>query len=261
MNLLQSISFSNWGSTTKSVNTPSPQPSHRVDTPTENAGLEQWLSVLHLSDSTLPIGAFAYSEGLESAIQLAALRTPEDLSTWWELWRTETFRWQEGPALCQLMKAIKRDDWRRVKVLNQELTALKPAVALRDGSHILGKRLLTTCADLYPDLPADRLEELLPTLNVLTVQATLLATLNVSKDVALASFAFGRLNQSLSAALRLFALGQQAGQVLLQKQLRLIPKTVTEILEDANSPLRSFIPRVDLLQMKHTGLYTRLFRS
>ena len=232
-----------------------------MDTPTENAGLEQWLSVLHLSDSALPIGAFAYSEGLESAIQLAALRTPEDLSTWWELWRTETFRWQEGPALCQLMKAIKRDDWRRVQVLNQELTALKPAVALRDGSHILGKRLLTTCADLYPDLPADRLEELLPTLNVLTVQATLLATLNVSKDVALASFAFGRLNQSLSAALRLFALGQQAGQVLLQKQLRLIPKTVTEILEDANSPLRSFIPRVDLLQMKHTGLYTRLFRS
>ena len=261
MNLLQSISFSNWELTTKSVNTPSPQPSHRVDTPTENAGLEQWLSVLHLSDSALPIGAFAYSEGLESAIQLAALRTPEDLSTWWELWRTETFRWQEGPALCQLMKAIKRDDWRRVQVLNQELTALKPAVALRDGSHILGKRLLTTCADLYPDLPADRLEELLPTLNVLTVQATLLATLNVSQDVALASFAFSRLNQSLSAALRLFALGQQAGQVLLQEQLRLIPKTVNEILKDSNSPLRSFTPRVDLLQMKHSGLYTRLFRS
>ena len=261
MNLLQSISFSNWGSTTKSVNAPSPQPSHRVDTPTENAGLEQWLSVLHLSDSALPIGAFAYSEGLESAIQLDALQTPEDLGTWWELWRTETFRWQEGPALCQLLHAIKRDDWRRVQVLNQELTALKPAASLRYGSHILGKRLLTTCADLYPDLPADRLEELLPTLNVLTVQATLLATLNVSQDVALASFAFSRLNQSLSAALRLFALGQQAGQVLLQKQLRLIPKTVTEILEDANSPLRSFTPRVDLLQMKHTGLYTRLFRS
>jgi urease accessory protein UreF len=121
--------------------------------------------------------------------------------------------------------------------------------------------LLTTCADLYLGLPANRLEELLPTLNVLTVQATLLATLNVSQDVALASFAFSRLNQSLSAALRLFALGQQAGQVLLQKQLRLIPKTVTEILEDANSPLRSFTPRADLLQMKHTGLYTRLFRS
>ena len=232
-----------------------------MDTPTENAGLEQWLSVLHLSDSALPIGAFAYSEGLESAIQLDALQTPEDLGTWWELWRTETFRWQEGPALCQLLQAIKRDDWRRVQVLNQELTALKPAASLRYGSHILGKRLLTTCADLYPDLPADRLEELLPTLNVLTVQATLLATLNVSQDVALASFAFSRLNQSLSAALRLFALGQQAGQVLLQKQLRLIPKTVTEILGDANSPLRSFTPRVDLLQMKHQSLYTSLFRS
>ncbi len=243
------------------MNAPSPQPSHRVDTPTENAGLEQWLSVLHLSDSALPIGAFAYSEGLESAIQLDALRTPEDLGTWWELWRTETFRWQEGPALCQLMQASKRDDWRHVQVLNQELTALKPAASLRDGSHILGKRLLKTCADLYLDLPANRLEELLPTINVLTVQATLLATLNVSQDVALASYAFGRLNQSLSAALRLFALGQQAGQVLLQKQLRLIPKTVTEILEDANSPLRSFTPSADLLQMKHTGLYTRLFRS
>jgi urease accessory protein UreF len=36
---------------------------------------------------------------------------------------------------------------------------------------------------------------------------------------------------------------------------------VNEILEDSNSPLRSFTPRVDLLQMKHSGLYTRLFRS
>jgi urease accessory protein len=243
------------------VNAPSPQPSRKVDTPTKSVGLEQWLSVLHLSDSALPIGAFAYSEGLESAIQLDALQTPDDLGTWWELWRTETFRWQEGPALCQLMQAIKGDDWQHVQILNQELTALKPATVLRDGSHILGKRLLTTCADLYPDLPADRLEELLPTLNVLTVQATLFAIQHLSEDIALASFAFGRLNQSLSAALRLFALGQQAGQVLLQEQLRLIPKTVNEILEDSNSPLRSFTPRVDLLQMKHSGLYTRLFRS
>ena len=245
----------------KSVNALSPQPSHRVDTPTESAGLEQWLSVLHLSDSALPIGAFAYSEGLESAIQLNALQTPDELGIWWELWRTETFRWQEGPALFQLMQAIKRDDWQHVQILNQELTALKPATAIRDGSHIMGKRLLTTCADLYPDLPTDRLEELLPTLNVLTVQATLLATQHISESVALASFAFGRLNQSLSAALRLFALGQQTGQVLLQGQLRLIPKTVNEILGDTNSPLRSFTPRVDLLQMKHSGLYTRLFRS
>ena len=245
----------------KSVNALSPQLSHRVDTPTESAGLEQWLSVLHLSDSALPIGAFAYSEGLESAIQLNALQTPDELGIWWELWRTETFRWQEGPALFQLMQAIKRDDWQHVQILNQELTALKPATAIRDGSHIMGKRLLTTCADLYPDLPADRLEELLPTLNVLTVQATLLATQHISESVALASFAFGRLNQSLSAALRLFALGQQTGQVLLQGQLRLIPKTVNEILGDTNSPLRSFTPRVDLLQMKHSGLYTRLFRS
>ena len=243
------------------MNAPSPQPSHRVDTHTKSARLEQWLSVLHLSDSALPIGAFAYSEGLESAIQLDALRTPDDLGAWWEMWRIETFRFQEGPALCQLMQAINRDDWRRVQILNQELTALKPATILRDGSHILGKRLLKTCTDLYLDLPADRLDELLPKLNVLTVQATLLATQHISEDVALASFAFGRLNQSLSAALRLFALGQQAGQVLLQEQLRLIPKTVNEILEDSNSPLRSFTPRVDLLQMKHSGLYTRLFRS
>ena len=232
-----------------------------MDTHTKSAGLEQWLSVLHLSDSALPIGAFAYSEGLESAIQHNALQSPEDLGTWWKLWRTETFRWQEGPALCQLMRAVKADDWRQFQILNQELTALKPSGALRDGSHILGKRLLTTCADLYPLLPAEHLEELLPTLNLLTVQATLFATQNVPEDVALASFAFGRLNQSLSAALRLFALGQHAGQVLLQKQLRAVPKTVSQILEDDNSPLRSFTPRTDLLQMKHIGLYTSLFRS
>ena len=48
---------------------------------------------------------------------------------------------------------------------------------------------------------------------------------------------------------------------VLTKSSSTVNQTVTEILEDANSPLRSFTPRVDLLQMKHTGLYTRLFRS
>ena len=243
------------------MNGPSPQLFHRVDTHTESILLEQWLSVLHLSDSALPIGSFAYSEGLESAIQLDAIQSPDDLGTWWEIWRTQTFQRQEGPALCQMMQAVKASDWQQVQILNQELTALKPAATLRNGSHVLGKRLLRTCAELYPNLPANHLEGLLPTLNVLTVQATLFASQQISEEVALASFAFGRLNQSLSAALRLFAIGQQAGQVLLQKQLRLIPKTVTEILKDANSPLRTFTPRVDLLQMKHPGLYTRLFRS
>jgi urease accessory protein len=232
-----------------------------VDTLTEIAGLEQLLSVLHLSDSALPIGAFAYSEGLESAIQLDALQTSVDLDKWWELWQTETFRFQEGPALCQLMRAVNTDDWVKVHTLNQELTALKPAASLRDGSHILGRRLVTTCAELYPDLKKEHLETILPALNVLTVQAALFAAQKISEKVALASYAFGRLNQSLSSALRLFALGQQAGQVLLQKQVRLIPRSVVEVLENADSPLRSFTPRVDLFQMQHTGLYTRLFRS
>ncbi|MEC8284883.1 MAG: GTP-binding protein [SAR324 cluster bacterium] len=135
-----------------------------------------------------------------------------------------------------------------------------PHTAIREDASLNFEAIDQALSD-HPDLPADRLEDLLPTLNVLTVQASLFAIQHLSEDIALASFAFGRLNQSLSAALRLFALGQQSGQILLQEQLRLIPKTVNEIIENSNSPLRSFTPRVDLLQMKHSGLYTRLFRS
>ena len=58
-----------------------------------------------------------YEYHLESAIQHNALQSPEDLGTWWKLWRTETFRWQEGPALCQLMRAVKAYDWRQFQIL------------------------------------------------------------------------------------------------------------------------------------------------
>lgn len=234
-----------------------------MDTPTETSSvsLPQWLAVLHLSDSALPIGSFAYSEGVEAAVQEGQLQSAEDLAEWWNLWRTQTFRYCEGPALCQLMQAFEHSDQTTITQLNRELTALKPAKTLREGSHILGRRLLSTCAPLYPSLPRSSLQALLPELNGLTVQAALYVTLGIPEELALASYAFGRLNQSLSAGLRLFALGQQAGQELLQQQLQQLPATIQEVRDGASQPLSNFTPHMDVLQMKHATLYTRLFRS
>jgi urease accessory protein len=221
----------------------------------------QWLATLHLSDSALPTGAFAYSEGLEGAVQQGAVTSAAELSQWMELWREEVFRHCEGPALRQLMRAIQGADGERLRHVNAQLTALKPAQTLRDSSHSYGRRLLSTCRPLYPEAPFEQLDPLQPHLNGITVQATLFASVPLPLEQALATYAFGRLNQLLSAALRLFAIGQQAGQRVFQAQLQQLPTDIQRIVQAPEAPLRAFTPRMDVFALQHHELYTKLFRS
>ena len=56
-------------------------------------------------------------------------------------------------------------------------------------------------------------------------------------------------------------MGQQQGQLLLTKNLNRLPEVIERILQMKDEPLRSFNPLLDIDQMNHQYLYSRLFRS
>ena len=87
------------------------------------------------------------------------------------------------------------------------------------------------------------------------------AHLGVSERDALLAFGYNRLTGIVSAGLRLVAIGQQQGQTLLTQTLRRLPDAVERILSMGDAPLRSFNPILDIQQMNHRYVYSRLFRS
>jgi len=56
-------------------------------------------------------------------------------------------------------------------------------------------------------------------------------------------------------------MGQQQAQNLLAESLERLPAAVDRIVEMEAEPLRSFAPLMDIAQMNHRYVYSRLFRS
>ncbi|MBF0351942.1 MAG: hypothetical protein HQM11_12990 [SAR324 cluster bacterium] len=224
-----------------------------------------WLNALQICDSFFPVGAFAYSDGLETAIAHQWVRDRQTLNQWMESWCGHTFRFCEGPALLGVMTAWHQKNWNTLSGIDHELTALKPSSEARESSHTLGKRLLKTSLPLYPDSDLEQLHEkiLQGQLkgNSITVYAVLLSVAGLNGEAALLSYGYIRLTGMISAALRLMSFGQQEGQAVLNARLKDLAR-ITRLIPDSEAPLLlNFSPVVDIAQMNHPFLYSRLFRS
>ena len=222
------------------------------------------LQILQLSDGLFPVGAFAFSDGLETAVQRDEVVDADDVRVWLEHYVDAVFGDSEGPALMQTMGAFP-DDWQRIERLDRELTALRSSSETRASSRSLGLRLLKTCVALYPGRGLEDLVERIKSDqchgNVAVVHGVVFRILRIGEREALLAFAYSRLSSAVSAALRLAPVGQQEMQQVLRDALARVPEVVDDILGRPAQRLTSFVPTLDVCQMEHRYLYSRLFRS
>ncbi len=227
--------------------------------------LHQWLQIMQICDSFFPVGAFSYSEGLESAVSDDLVTDGASLQKWLSSWCEHSFRSFEGLGLIYQMQAWHDENWDQLCHMDQEITALQPSSFTRSSSRTLGKRLLRTCLPMYPDQGLELLSEKIENNslpgNAITMYAAVFGVIELDEEQALLSYAYMRLASMISSALRLISIGQQEGQGILNQQLRVVPDLVETIIQSKGTPLMSFNPLLDVCQMKHRFLYSRLFRS
>ena len=220
------------------------------------------LALLHLCDSLFPIGAFAYSDGLETATRRGT--PPFDagqLRAWIDVCLDETLGRMEGPAVGQAWTAFRAGDGDTLVMLDEELTALRPSSSGRRSSRAMGRRLLTTWRTLRPD---PRLEHALilfrdgPALPIAFAGAC--ACSSIDRRRAVEAFAYTRLAATISAAMRLMPIGQTDAHALLARTLERVP-AVVDLAASRQAHLESFAPAVDIAAMTQQYLHSRLFRS
>ena len=233
---------------------------------------DPFLAILHLCDSLFPVGAFAYSDGLEAAAVLwtadhrrqDAERTVEHLRAWMDVTLDETIGRLDGPAVWRAWHAFREERWDVIVALDEELTALRPSVAARRSSRAIGLRVLTTWSTLHPD---PRLEDALararsgrlgPTLAVAFAGAC--ACGGVGRRRSVEAFAYTRLATAVSAAMRLLPIGQAGAHGLLARALDRVPAVVDGIAR-RDAPPESFAPALDIAAMSQQYLHSRLFRN
>src|SRR5205814_6535503 len=113
------------------------------------------LKLLHLCDSLFPLGAFAYSDGLETAAATGAIADADGLRGWMDVCVDETIGRTEGPIACHAWSMVNERRWDALAALDADAIALRPSATGRRSTRAMGQRLLTTWRALYPHADLD----------------------------------------------------------------------------------------------------------
>ena len=224
------------------------------------------VSLLHLCDSLFPIGSFAYSEGLESAIGAGMVKDVADLRAWLDVCLDEVIARSDGPGVAIAWSACHAGDWDTLIAVDEELDALRPSSTIRIANRSMGLRLLKTWQAIHPDVRLDQvLERVQDTsrsvgLTLPIAFGVVCETKGIDRRDGVTGYAYTRLAATVSAAMRLMALGQTDAHRLLGRILDRVPATVDDVMA-RNGPVESFAPALDVAQMTQQYVHSRLFRS
>ena len=222
------------------------------------------LNGLRFIDSLFPTGGFAYSSGLEAAVQAGLVRTAVDLSRYVE----DSLRFglapREAVAAARAHRAAGLGQIAPALDADRELDAMKLVKEARLASRQMGRQMMRiagTEAGAAPQLLRYReaIEEGRTPGHFPVSLGLTLGTMGWTRSDTVAAFLYHSVVGYLSAALKLLPIGQQEGQRLIQQWLPLVSR-LSETIDPA-AQVVSWTPVQDLYAMKHRRLASRLFRS
>jgi urease accessory protein len=225
----------------------------------------QFLALLQLCDTALPIGAFAFSNGLETYAQQSLISEVTTLQEWLEAVLHHVMHSSHLLPVALAYRATAAGEWGQLERLDQQLTAMKHARELREASVKTGQGLLRLAVQAWPGPIIERLHVLCQQQRVVGHQALVLGALGFQlgweEQVIVEAAGYQWLSGMISAALRLLPIGQLAGQCLLAVLLQHLPAIADTIRQQDWDDLCSAAPEFDIRAMQHETLYSRLFRS
>jgi len=215
--------------------------------------------LLQLCSPTLPVGAYAYSQGLESAVERGWVRDEASAGTWILGLLNHTVRRLDLPVFARLYAAWRESDLEAVRRWNARLYASREAAELQREDRHLGAALARLLSDLG-------LNEAGPWRNAPRVCfATLFSLAAVEWEIPLLEAATGYAwtwtESQVAAATRLIPLGQTASQRLLVTAGPVITAAVAGGLTLPDEDIGAAAPGLALAGALHETQYSRLFRS
>lgn len=218
--------------------------------------------LFQLASPALPIGAYSYSQGLEWAVETAAVRDAASAQGWiGDLLELVVAR-GEAAIASRLLSAAQRGDWPEFAAWNAWFRASRETMELRAETEQMGGSLakLSGDLDLLDDSARNALDRVAP-VTLPAAYALAARGFAVPVDAALAAYVWAWLENQVLAAMKLVPLGQVAGQRLLAALGTKIPAVVANAMTLADDDLSTFAPGLSLASARHETQYTRLFRS
>lgn len=244
--------------------------------------------LLQLVSPSLPVGGFTYSQGIEWAVEAGWLRDAVDTGHWLADQLSGPVTSVDLPLLCRLRAAAAGRDPDAFARWTDRLLAMRETAELRAeeanrgraladlllafglidsrGSATVRPRSRVPAGAVLP-VPADGAATFPAAWYGLAARAQLagfalaVEAWGIGPTEALTGYAWGWLDQQVSAAIKLVPLGQTEGQCLLARLAATIPAAARTALDLPDAAIGAASPALAIASSNHEVQYTRLFRS
>ncbi len=217
-------------------------------------------ALLRLASPALPIGAFAWSGGLEAAIEAGIVTDPASARRWLEDLSALAFGRWELPLLSRMMEALARGDTAAAIALDARFVAARETAELRAETLQVGGSLLALHRDTGGAIP----DGVAAPIGLPLAFAVAAHGLGLSAHEALVGFAHAALEGQLAVLAKAVPLGQVAVQRLLVGLTApggALDAAVAAAPSVPDHALSSSLPGLAILSAAHETQYSRLFRS
>jgi urease accessory protein len=219
-----------------------------------------FLSILQLASPNLPVGAYSYSEGLETLVENGVIVCASTLKIWVESELAYGSIRLDALVMNRAYNATLTGDMQTLQRWNLWLSAARDTEELRAASWQMGRSLQKLITKLAPQT-TPLYESVDNPCNYAIALGIAAAHWQINPEATILAYLYSWANNLVTAGVKLVPLGQTAGQEILLGLQELLSKTAAEILILEDNEIACCSWGLSLASMQHEKQYTRLFRS
>lgn len=236
-------------------------------TPDPNASIRLW----QLLSPSLPIGAYAYSQGLETAVEKGWLSSETEAQSWISGILSGSMSKLDAPVIVRFYQAWQAHDQDALIYWNQFLLACRESSELHHEDLQMGRALWRLLSDILPDsddhIQAEQFNQYQALLKGIESPGyalifSLAAVIwNIPIADAIRGFLWSWCENQVAASIKLIPLGQTAGQRILSALIPAINQGTAQALLLKDHDIGALAPGFSIVCAQHEVQYSRLFRS
>jgi len=221
--------------------------------------VSELLHLLQLVSPALPVGAYAYSQGLEYAVELGHISDRAAAQQWIGGVMRHTLARLDLPLLNRLYGGWLRDDLATVQQWNQFAQAARESAEFELEDVQMGRALMRLLSDL--ELPQAKAWPVKDPVSFVTAFALAGVYWQIDLATLRRGFCWSWLENQVAAATKLVPLGQTDGQRLLLALMDSVDQCCQQSDAVADEHLGAGLPALAIISAQHECQYSRLFRS
>ncbi|MCC6948558.1 MAG: urease accessory protein UreF [Bradyrhizobiaceae bacterium] len=225
-------------------------------------GSQDFLPLLVWLSPGFPVGSFAYSHGIEWAVEAGDVTNADTCAGWLSDLLEHGGAWSDAVLLVAAHRAAAQEDNKALREVAELAAALAPSLERRLETLKQGDAFLLATRTAWPCAALDRFAKVWSGETAFPVAVGVAsAGHGLALPPTLEAYLLASVSNLVSAAVRLIPLGQTDGTKIVARLTPLAREIAARAAQSMLDDIGGTALRSDIASMRHETQYTRLFRS